>query len=223
MHVRLTNMKNDRLTKCIYKHSNRSPTSIDQQTLKLFKQYEINCNFKTVQTKIELKKQLQVVRKMVDGGEQQKWLDKLWDDTKNIKNGNKLRLYRQHKDCISTEQYIEQNMSRKYRQMLAKLRSGSLPIRVETGRYDNTPLEDRICNCCSANQIEDEVHILLQCDLYNDLRYKLLKHMLFLNDAFNTLSPLDKFISIMKTKSAQYMLAKYIFDMFKRRKIHDMV
>jgi len=56
------------------------------------------------------------------------------------------------------------------RSFTAQLRSGTLPLHVETGRFRNIKLENRICSLCQLNEIEDEVHFLFKCPLYNEVR-----------------------------------------------------
>ena len=34
----------------------------------------------------------------------------------------------------------------------------------ETGRYDNIPRNERVCNVCNCKTIEDEIHFLLQTE-----------------------------------------------------------
>ena len=53
---------------------------------------------------------------------------------------------------------------------MAKLRCGVLPIKIETGRFVNLALEDRICEVCNLNEIEDELHFICKCELYNETR-----------------------------------------------------
>ena len=55
---------------------------------------------------------------------------------------------------------------------MAQLRLGILPLKVETGRFERISLQDRLCEFCSENAIEDEEHFLFRCDLYHDLRQK---------------------------------------------------
>ena len=136
-------------------------------------------------------------------------------------NVNKLRLYRLYKERISPETYVAHNMSRQYRRLLAKFRSGSLPLRIETGRYDDVPLKDRICSFCTSNQIESEIHVLLECDLYSDLRYELEQHLQNTIADFKTLPLFLRFLNVMTNNSCQYYLAKFLFLMFKRRKLYD--
>ena len=64
-------------------------------------------------------------------------------------------------------------MSKNERSALAQLRCGILPLRIETGRYINEPLHDRICRHCNSNEIENETHFLLFCTLYSELRNEL--------------------------------------------------
>ena len=42
--------------------------------------------------------------------------------------------------------------------------------RVETGRYDKIPLDERICPLYSGNKIEDETHLLRDCQRYSSMR-----------------------------------------------------
>ena len=65
-------------------------------------------------------------------------------------------------------------MPKHYRKSLAKFCSGTLQIRVET-ENENIPLQDRICKFYSSGKIEDEQHVLINCELYNDQRFKLLQ------------------------------------------------
>jgi methionyl-tRNA synthetase len=47
------------------------------------------------------------------------------------------------------------------------------PLRIETGRYENKNVNERVCFICHE-QIEDEKHVLLDCPLYADLLERLL-------------------------------------------------
>ena len=68
------------------------------------------------------------------------WFSELFDDRRNVKNGNKLRTYRLYKNSVKTEQYIKVSMSRMERRTMALFRSGALPIAIETGRYSRPPI-----------------------------------------------------------------------------------
>ena len=51
-----------------------------------------------------------------------------------------------------------------------KLRISSHKLRIGTGRYDNIPRDERLCNLCNCNRIEDETHFLLDCPSFSSIR-----------------------------------------------------
>ena len=52
-----------------------------------------------------------------------------------------------------------------------KLRISSHKLRIETGRYDNKPRDEkRLCSLCNCNRIEDETHSLLDCPSFSPMR-----------------------------------------------------
>ena len=79
---------------------------------------------------------------MIFNAEKAKWLQ-----TVNRGAGlNKLRTYNKFKQVFEVEPYVlESNMSRGRRSALAKFRCGVAPIRLETGRYENLSVEQRVC------------------------------------------------------------------------------
>ncbi len=99
----------------------------------------------------------------------------LWNDL-GLANGNKLRSYRKFKVNPCTEPYVKLIRSRQHRSNLAKLRCGTLPLQIELGRFSRPPipLEERTCNYCNQNIVEDEFHFLMNCRLYSDIRCNLL-------------------------------------------------
>ena len=60
-------------------------------------------------------------------------------------------------------------LGRKHRRAFSLFRSGSAPIRLETGRYESIPITQRFCFNYVIS-IEDECHVLTNCPLYTDLR-----------------------------------------------------
>ena len=50
------------------------------------------------------------------------------------------------------------------RQALTRLRLMSHNLKIETGRRNGIPAEQRLC-ICSANTVQDEAHVLLQCEI----------------------------------------------------------
>ena len=51
-----------------------------------------------------------------------------------------------------------------------KLRISSHKLRIETGRYDNIPRDERLCSLCNCNKIEDETHFSLDFPSISSIR-----------------------------------------------------
>ena len=66
--------------------------------------------------------------------------------------------------------YLDLSRRNPSRKALVKLRISSHKLRIETGRYDKIPREERLCNLCNSNKIEDETHFLLDCPRYSSIR-----------------------------------------------------
>jgi hypothetical protein len=80
--------------------------------------------------------------------------------------------------------YLHNIKSVRLRRSITIIRISAHSLHIEVGRYKQLPVEDRICGYCKTD-IEDEVHFLIACPLYLDLRTELkLKtglHTLFVN------------------------------------------
>ena len=79
----------------------------------------------------------------------------------------KLRFYASFKSMFKVEKYVQISLSSFERSVLAQIRYGILKLHVETGRFNNTKLEDRLCQICQQNEIEDEIHFLFDCTAYD--------------------------------------------------------
>lgn len=82
----------------------------------------------------------------------------------------KLRTYVTFKQNVQLEPYVTMNITKQERSLMARFRCGILPLRVETGRYQNEPLQERYCVLCKSNSIEDEKHFIFQCKFYENNR-----------------------------------------------------
>ncbi len=81
----------------------------------------------------------------------------------------KLRTYVLFNENYCIENYVKYCMSRQQRSLIAQLRLGILHIHIETCRFRGTQLDDRICQLCDAQDVEDGIHFVCKCNLYNDL------------------------------------------------------
>ena len=133
--------------------------------------------------------------------------------------GNKLRTYCQMKHDFGTECYVESVLSKKRRSAIAKLRSGSAPIRIETGRYEGLPVEERKCPFCK-DVVENEVHVITQCSLYDDLRSELYACISRIDPGFMYMNDVEKTYMILANQDFNVVkvAAKICLEILERRK-----
>ena len=82
----------------------------------------------------------------------------------------KLRTYVMFNDSLATESYLTANLPKNLRSLICQIRLGILLLRIETGRYINEPVQSRTCLICNTNEVEDEIHFLFNCPMYNNER-----------------------------------------------------
>ena len=89
---------------------------------------------------------------------------------------------------------------------------------IETGRYSNIKPENRLCNYCSLNKIEDEQHFLLECSNYDELRATFYEKCRLENPNFDELNPEERFIFIMNNDMIINDSMNFVYDIFHKRK-----
>lgn len=138
------------------------------------------------------------------------------------RQGNKLRTYKIFKTNFGCEQYVCTTMGKQLRSSLAKFRCGSAPIRLETGRYEKLEESKRLCIFC--DRVENEMHVLCECELYDDLRFNLYQHLSTVILDFNELGCDDKLNFILSKHNAATakQCAKYCNEVLKRRQLYSL-
>ena len=135
---------------------------------------------------------VQMVEKRVMENYKKQWLQDIKSEkSRHGKGGNKLRTYKELKNVYAPEPYALCIMGKKQRSALAKLRCGTAPIRIETGRYEGIPVEERFCSFCTS-EVEDELHVLTKCPVYADLRDELYSTIGIYMPSFNIMSDVKK-------------------------------
>ena len=136
-------------------------------------------------------------------------------------NNPKLRTYRLFKTNFSLEPYLHITIL-KYRVSLSKFRLSSHRLQIEVGRYTRpkTPVEDRLCKYCEDNAVEDEMHFLLTCNCYSDIRSEMLGTVQSIIPEICNQSPVNKFVSIVASDDLNvlYALGKFLWRAEQRRK-----
>lgn len=92
----------------------------------------------------------------------------------------KLSFYHTIKQKFAKEHYLDTIKNATHRHRTTKTRISAHDFEIEKGRYSNIPRDERFCKWCllsmNVHIIEDEKHVLFQCDLHSKARYK------FIND-----------------------------------------
>jgi len=119
------------------------------------------------------------------------------------------------KNNFKLENYIQLNIPKTQRSIMAQLRLGILPLSIETGRFNNIPSNERYCHFCKS-LVEDEFHFICECSLYQNVRNNLLLYMYTKIPGFLILSEKEKFKCIMADDSRE--LHKYVIQAWDIRK-----
>lgn len=215
---RILNMNNSRIPHIIHTWSLRYRKSWDSrmilraQELNIMNYISEQCNVKYVVEK---------AKEALLQEENKFFQQSLWNNRQNETHGNKLRLYRLLKSEITwqPEAYLNCKATRIERRVLSQLRCGNLPLEIETGRYSRPkiPVENRLCKLCNKQCVENEVHFLIGCDFYSDLRHKIIKTASEIQPRFNNYYETIKFQYLLQLPHLQLELVRTCNYMFRRR------
>ena len=99
-----------------------------------------------------------------------KFYDKIRDDIRKKAGSGRSKYvtYLQINPHLNTPTCYSDTHKFHHMSMFAKLRTSSHNLLVEMGRRTGTPRERRICIC--GNNVEDEKHFLVDCNIYDDIR-----------------------------------------------------
>ena len=78
------------------------------------------------------------------------------------------------------------------------------------GRYRDIPLENRLCQVCKNDNVEDEIHFLCQCPKYNELRKMLYNNAAREDPSFHSKDDIDKFVFLMS--NLQKPVIRFIYN-----------
>ena len=132
----------------------------------------------------------------------------------SLKNFPKLRTYSQFKEKFQLEKYLLQIKCKKTKNLLTKLRISGHDLYIETGRYTKpkkTPVDERICRFCTTGEIEDEIHLIMKCKYYLNLRNEMFGQLNIISD-FNSLNFNAKFTIIMTANNGDADFCKPIAE-----------
>ena len=134
----------------------------------------------------------------------------------DIVNVSKLKTLHLCKGHCGEEPYLSKVTNRQHRSVLAQFRCGILPLKIETGRFQNIPKELRLCCFCPLDAIEDELHFLFTCAKYNDLRNAYFTSVNVKKVTFDTSNEVDK-LNILMGDMFVKSTAEYLWKCFNLR------
>ncbi len=122
---------------------------------------------------------------------------------------NKICTYRHFKHSSSTSHYLkETHLTHAQSSAMAKMRCGVAPICLKTGWYEGLTEQKRICPVCDVDEIESEIHVMMFCPLYNDIRATLYHAALPIDNDFNSYKNMHKFVFLIYNKGITRKSAK---------------
>lgn len=125
----------------------------------------------------------------------------------DIHNMSKLSTYCLFKDEFTIEKYVSCISNMNHFKALCRFRCSAHNLLIEEGRHRNIARENRICNYCNMNTIENEYHFLLVCPFYRQIRNENLPSY------YCSWPTINKFRNIMKCNQIRTIkkLAKFIY------------
>ena len=133
-------------------------------------------------------------------------------------NNPKLRYYNMYKYSLETENYLFFNIPRYHRSLFAQFRAGILPLNIETGRYRNVSLPDRLCTLCDDSEVEDEIHFLCVCKFYSEYRSDMYNAVTRYYADFNHLDQFDKCVYLIANEQ-KCVISFIVKALLKRKRV----
>ena len=163
-------MENDRLTKIMYlqrkEEYERDPDTSNwcHPTILILKELGLIDYWKVVDHFPSKKLWKKLVIAKIRENEQKVW-------SREVHSKRKLRTYMKIKTLLVFEPYLLHGSSKALSAVFG-LRCGTNRLRIETGRWKREKEEERICKFCDSGEVENEIHFVVTCENYGDLRHK---------------------------------------------------
>ena len=140
-------------------------------------------------------------------------------ELENLEKNPILNLYGKIKDNFKMELYLTTPIKPKYRNAISKIRTSSHTLAIERGRYTTpkTPRNERLCVQCGV--LEDEIHFLISCNLYEKERAILFRKITLIYEYFMGLNDSEKFVLLFKSEKTQVLswLGRFIHKSLEKR------
>ena len=139
-------------------------------------------------------------------------------------SSSKLRTYARFKSQFCQEDYLIVQKSKRIRSDFSRLRVSAHRLMIESGRYNKPnkiPVDKRFCIVCKDGSVEDEIHFVCHCVVYNEKRSILFNTISDIFPKFTDMENDQKFVSIMTCfdgdSEAILLITNFISDCFEKR------
>ena len=96
---------------------------------------------------------------------------------------------------------------------------GIIPIRIETGIFTYLKIEQRLCQLCYTDKVEDEIYFIFHCPMYESTRWIFFNNVANDVEDFWNMSNFDK----LRLFNTEYVcqFAKYLVKIFQERRNYE--
>ena len=169
-------------------------------------------NLRYLYTNVFLNQQPFIYKKLSDAMISQFHLDAL---STIGKPESKLRTYALFKTESGREKYLIEIKNVTIRTQLTKFRLSDHNLMIEKGRHSGLHVSLRCCPFCQ-DKVENEIHFLIKCPMYDVLRKACLDTLFEEDDGFYDIPEMEKFVSLMSNISWKEV-ATFIYKCFELR------
>jgi hypothetical protein len=152
------------------------------------------------------------VRGKIELQQKQSWLVGMFSGDVSKK---KIRTYVTFKRDFRLEKYLLVDSDARGRAYHTSLRSGTNCLEIEKGRHLGIDKKLRFCKNCDSKSVEDEMHFVMHCPLYKDLRENFFKTIFDISRGkwdFKSRPVAESFVLLMQGTGDQF--ERTIFQIF---------
>ena len=138
-----------------------------------------------------------------------------------VETSKRLDIFKQFKQNFSPQPFLDSLNNFNIKRDYIKFRTSSHFLMVETGRYSRPKIkrENRTCTLSNTKEVEDEGHLIFNCNAYSELRKSFFDKI----HSIVQLHPNDensfiKTIFSTKNATATFFVANYIRKCFEKRR-----
>ena len=137
-----------------------------------------------------------------------------------IINSSKLTFFCTFKNEYKMEEYLSLIDNPTIRKTFSQFRISNHKLQIERGRYENIPRDKRICKLCNSGEVENEYHLALTCQKYEQIRNNsnnIIKNLFYVENTTQGKEKLFEHAMASDDTVLINLLSKYIFLCFAER------